>query len=74
MYVLQSSTSDIWESEYILKGELSTFDSFAIDGTYFTHSTGLYHVYSCWYTPLQSWPANLCITKRKHDLGIVHYK
>lgn len=65
MYVLQSSSSDIWTSDYTLKGELDTYDQFAIDGTYFTHSSGLYHVYSCWYAPLQSWPSNLCITKCK---------
>ncbi|KAL9081566.1 MAG: hypothetical protein Q9159_007258 [Coniocarpon cinnabarinum] len=63
MYVLQSSSSDIWSSDYTLKGQLDTFDQFAIDGTYFVHPTGLYHIYSCWYDGLQSWPANLCITQ-----------
>lgn len=64
MYVLESSGSDIWESTYTLKGELDTYDQFAIDGTYFKHSTGLYHIYSCWFSALQSWPSNLCITQR----------
>ena len=63
MYVLESSTSSIWDSAYSLKGQLDTFDQFAIDGTYFQHTTGLYHIYSCWYDGLQSWPANLCVTK-----------
>ena len=63
MYVLESSSADIWGSTYSLKGELETFDQFAIDGTYFQHPSGLYHIYSCWYDGLQSWPANLCITQ-----------
>ena len=63
MYVLQSSGPDIWASNYTLKGQLNTFDQFAIDGTYFIHPTGLYHIYSCWFDGLQSWPANLCITE-----------
>lgn len=65
MFVLESSGSDPWESNYTLKGQLDTFDQFAIDGTYFHHSTGLYHVYSCWFDRYISWPANLCITKCK---------
>ncbi|KAF1356457.1 glycosyl hydrolase [Delphinella strobiligena] len=63
MYVLEGSSSDPWESTYTLKGQLNTYDQFAIDGTYFTHSTGLYHIYSCWYDTYSAWPSNLCITK-----------
>lgn len=63
MYVLQSSSADIWDSNYTMKSQLNTFDQFAIDGTYFKHSSGLYHVYSCWYDAHTSWPSNLCITK-----------
>jgi GH43 family beta-xylosidase len=63
MYVLEGSTSDPWSSKYIMKGQLNTFDQFAIDGTYFQHSTGLYHIYSCWYRQHGGWPANLRITK-----------
>lgn len=47
MYVLEGSTADPWTSKYTLKSQLNTFDEFAIDGTYFQHSTGPYHVYSC---------------------------
>lgn len=65
MFVLESSGSDPWESTYSMKGELDTYGQFAIDGTYFQHSTGLYHVYSCWYEAYVSWPANLCISKSK---------
>lgn len=61
--MLQSSSSDIWTSNYTLKGQLETFDQFAIDGTYFQHETGLYHIYSCWFDALQSWPSNLCVNK-----------
>ncbi|TKA83283.1 hypothetical protein B0A55_00796 [Friedmanniomyces simplex] len=63
MYVLQGSTSDPWTSNYTMKAQLNTYDQFAIDGTYFQHTTGLYHVYSCWYSAYESWPSNLCITK-----------
>lgn len=63
MFVLESSTSDPWNSEYSFKSELDTYDQFAIDGTYFEHSTGLYHVYSCWEAKYVSWPAMLCITR-----------
>ncbi|KAF1983564.1 glycoside hydrolase family 43 protein [Aulographum hederae CBS 113979] len=63
MYVLHSGGPDIWTSNYTMKSQLDTFDQFAIDGTYFQHSSGLYHVYSCWYSATISWPANLCITK-----------
>ncbi len=49
MFVLEGSTSDPWTSNYTMKAELDTYDQFAIDGTYFRHSTGLYHVYSCWF-------------------------
>ncbi|KAK5119420.1 hypothetical protein LTR85_007520 [Meristemomyces frigidus] len=63
MYVLEGSTSDPWTSNYTIKAQLNTFDQFAIDGTYFQHETGLYHVYSCWFSAYESWPSNLCITK-----------
>ncbi len=63
MYVLQGSTADPWTSNYTMKAQLNTYDQFAIDGTYFQHTTGLYHVYSCWYSAYESWPSNLCITK-----------
>lgn len=63
MYVLESSSSDIWSSNYTLKSQLDTYDQFAIDGTYFQYNSNLYHVYSCWYSQYESWPANLCITQ-----------
>ena len=63
MYVLEGDSSDPWSSTYTMKGQLDTYDQFAIDGTYFTHSTGLYHIYSCWFTQWESWPSNLCIQK-----------
>lgn len=63
MYVLQGSSSDPWDSIYTLKSQLNTYDQFAIDGTYFQHDSGLYHIYSCWYRQYDAWPANLCITK-----------
>ncbi|KAK5229156.1 hypothetical protein LTR47_008048 [Exophiala xenobiotica] len=63
MFVLESTTSDPWESEYNFKAELDTYDQFAIDGTYFSHSTGLYHVYSCWEGAYISWPSMLCISR-----------
>jgi GH43 family beta-xylosidase len=47
MFVLESSGSDPWESEYSMKGELDTFDQFAIDGTYFKFLGELYHIYRC---------------------------
>jgi GH43 family beta-xylosidase len=46
-----------------MKSELDTYDQFAIDGTYFNHTTGLYHVYSCWESAYVSWPSMLCISK-----------
>ncbi|KAG9657846.1 Arabinanase/levansucrase/invertase, partial [Aureobasidium melanogenum] len=63
MYVLEGSSSDPWESTYTLKSQLNTYDQFAIDGTYFQHASGLYHIYSCWYRQYDAWPSNLCITK-----------
>ncbi|KAF2154936.1 glycoside hydrolase family 43 protein [Myriangium duriaei CBS 260.36] len=63
MYVLESSGADPWDSTYTFKSQLDTYDQFAIDGTYFQHSTGLYHIYSCWQRAYDGWPANLCITK-----------
>ena len=66
MFVLESSGSDIWDSEYAFKAELDTFDQgLAIDGTYLQHETGLYHIYSCWYSKYMSWPSLLCIDKSK---------
>ena len=49
MFVLESNSDDPRNSDYAFKGQLDSYDQFAIDGTYFRHSTGLYHVYSCWY-------------------------
>jgi hypothetical protein len=49
MFVLENSSDDPWSSNYTMKAELNTYDQFAIDGTYFRHTTGLYHVYSCWW-------------------------
>ena len=72
MFVLESSGADPWESEYTMKAELNTFDEFAIDGTYFQHESGLYHIYSCWYGPYASWPSMLCITKSKIDAYYYH--
>ncbi|KIV93041.1 hypothetical protein PV10_04286 [Exophiala mesophila] len=63
MFVLESTGSDPWTSNYTFKSQLDTFDQFAIDGTYFIHSTGLYHIYSCWHDKYISWPAMLCITR-----------
>ena len=63
MYVVEGIGSDPWEAEYSYKGEVDTYNQFAIDGTYFKHDTGLYHIYSCWYRQYDGWPANLCITK-----------
>jgi GH43 family beta-xylosidase len=63
MFVLEGVGADPWTADFSYKGELDTFGQFAIDGTYFQHPTGLYHVYSCWFSEYQSWPANLCITK-----------
>ena len=45
MFVLESSGSDPWESNYTMKSELNTFDQFAIDGTYFQYQGELYHIY-----------------------------
>ncbi|KAF2673999.1 Arabinanase/levansucrase/invertase [Microthyrium microscopicum] len=66
MFVLQSDASDPWTSNYTYKSTLNTFDQFAIDGTYFEHSSGLYHIYSCWKNKFDGWPANLCITKMEN--------
>jgi GH43 family beta-xylosidase len=63
MFVLSTTNSDPMAGNFTLKAELDTFNQFAIDGTYFQHTTGLYHIYSCWFSAYQSWPANLCITK-----------
>lgn len=64
MFVLEGSGSeDPWEVDFTYKAELDTYDQFAIDGTYFQHETGLYHIYSCWDDKYSSWPANLCISQ-----------
>ena len=63
MFVLESSSSDPWASAYTMISELDTYNQFAIDGTYFVHSTGLYHIYSCWESQYVSWPSMLCITQ-----------
>lgn len=65
MYVLEGTGDDPWASEFTYKSQLDTYNQFAIDGTYFQHKAGLYHVYSCWFSEYMSWPANLCITKSK---------
>lgn len=65
MFVLESSGSDPWQSEYTFKSELDTYNQFAIDGTYLQVQGQLYHVYSCWYDAYTSWPAMLCISKSK---------
>ncbi|OAP61614.1 hypothetical protein AYL99_03817 [Fonsecaea erecta] len=63
MFVLESSGADPWGSSYSFKAELDTYGQFAIDGTYFAHASGLYHVYSCWEGAYVSWPSMLCITR-----------
>ncbi|KIX09779.1 uncharacterized protein Z518_00860 [Rhinocladiella mackenziei CBS 650.93] len=63
MFVLESSSSHPWTSTYTFKSELDTYDQFAIDGTYFVHSTGIYHVYSCWEAQYTSWPSMLCMSR-----------
>lgn len=63
MFVLEGQGTDPWTAEFTYKAELNTFDTFAIDGTYFQHSENLYHIYSCWITKYDAWPAALCITK-----------
>ncbi|CAI6335001.1 unnamed protein product [Periconia digitata] len=63
MFTLEGQGDDPWTAEFTFKSELDTYDQFAIDGTYFQHSTGLYHIYSCWNRGTDGWPANLCITQ-----------
>ncbi|KAH7115151.1 alpha-N-arab-like proteininofuranosidase [Dendryphion nanum] len=63
MFVLEGLGPDPWTAQYSYKAELNTYDQFAIDGTYFQHESGIYHIYSCWYRAYDAWPANLCITK-----------
>jgi len=63
MYVLEGDGDDPWAATFSIKSQLNTFDQFAIDGTYFQHDSGLYHIYSCWEDKYSSWPANLCITE-----------
>lgn len=63
MYVVEGQGSSPWTTNFSYKAQLDTYDQFAIDGTYFQHKTGLYHIYSCWFNKYDGWPANLCITK-----------
>jgi GH43 family beta-xylosidase len=64
MFVLEGiGGSDPWTTHFAYKAQLDTYDQFAIDGTYFQHKGSLYHIYSCWYSAYDGWPANLCITK-----------
>jgi GH43 family beta-xylosidase len=65
MFVLKSDSDDPWNSYHAFKGQLDTYDQFAIDGTYFQHSTGPYHGYSYWYEAYVSCLAMLCITKHQ---------
>lgn len=65
MYVLEGLGADPWTTNFTWKSQLDTYNQFAIDGTYFQHSTGLYHIYSCWYREFDGWPSNLCITQSK---------
>lgn len=62
MFVLESDGPDPWTAGFTLKGELNTYDQFAIDGTYFIYNQQIYHIYSCWQEQTSAWPANLCIT------------
>ena len=62
MFVLEGTGADPWTADFTLKGMLNTYDQFAIDGTYFTYGSELYHIYSCWQEQTSAWPANLCIT------------
>ncbi|OCK79211.1 glycoside hydrolase family 43 protein [Lepidopterella palustris CBS 459.81] len=70
IYVLEGPGSDPWTATFTLKAQLNTYDQFAIDGTYFQHSTGLYHIYSCWHRQYDGWPANLCITKMSNPWAV----
>lgn len=62
MFVLEGDGPNPWAADFTLKGELNTYDQFAIDGTYFIHNQQIYHIYSCWQEQTSAWPANLCIT------------
>ena len=55
MYVLEGSDLDPWKASFTYKSQLDTYDQFAIDGTYFQHTSGLYHIYSCWYRAYDAW-------------------
>ncbi|KAK3060077.1 hypothetical protein LTS18_009405 [Coniosporium uncinatum] len=73
MYVLVGSStngSDPWSVDFSEIQLLNTYNQFAIDGTYFQHTSGLYHVYSCWYRQYDAWPANLCITKMSNPYTV----
>lgn len=61
MFVLAGG-ADPWTTNFTLKGEVNTYDQFAIDGTYFHYGGEMYHIYSCWEEQTSAWPANLCIT------------
>ena len=63
MFVLESSGSDPWTSDFTMKSMLNTYDQFATDGTYFLYKEKMYHIYSCWETAHSAWLANLCITQ-----------
>jgi GH43 family beta-xylosidase len=71
MFVAVGEADDPWTPEYSYRGQLETYDQFAIDGTYFQHAGQLYHIYSCWYHKYDGWPANLCITKLSDPLTTV---
>lgn len=62
MFALAGDGPDPWTATFALKGELDTYDQFAIDGTYFLYQDQIYHIYSCWEDKYSAWPANLCIT------------
>ncbi|CAN9329757.1 unnamed protein product [Alternaria alternata] len=71
MFVAVGEADNPWTPEYSYRGQLETYDQFAIDGTYFQHAGQLYHIYSCWYRKYDGWPANLCITKLSDPLTTV---
>lgn len=71
MFVLESSGSDPWTSDFPMKSMLNTYDQFAIDGTYFSYKDKLYHIYSCWENAYSAWPANLCITEMSDPWTVV---
>ena len=75
MFVLESSGADIWNSDYSMKAQLDQFDQgLAIDGTYFQHESGLYKIYSCWFSKFMSWPSNLCIVKSEFPMHLTNFR